>query len=182
MHLSKALRPSIEFPSWGSGGRRDCSGSSAFLDLEGISRWRVSSGLIPWLDTATEDGGKSTQLRGGELPVCAVMRLSILSPFLHLITSVCMHVCMCGVHACVCMLTVCVFKCTWGLTPGVILIYSSTLFFESGSLNQTQSSPLRLGSLASLLGGTPFPLSWAGIKGWLLHSPHVYVGSGNLNS
>lgn len=66
-----------------------------------------------------------------------------------------MHVCMCGVHACVCMLTVCVFKCTWGLTPGVILIYSSTLFFESGSLNQTQSSPLRL------LGGRglhfPFP-------------------------
>lgn len=142
MHLSKALRPSIEFPSWGSWGRRDCSGSSAFLDSEGISRGGVSSGLIPWLDTATEDGGKSTQLCGGELPVCAVVCLSILSSFLHLIMRVRMHVCMCGVHACVCMFTVCVQVQGGGLMPGVVLIYSFTLFFESGSLNQTHSSPL----------------------------------------
>lgn len=56
----------------------------------------------------TEDGGKSTQLCGGEFPVCAVICLSILSSFLHLIMRVHMHVCMCSVHACVCMFTVCV--------------------------------------------------------------------------
>lgn len=56
----------------------------------------------------TEDGGKSTQLCGGEFPVCAVICLSILSSFLHLIMRVRMHLCMGGVHACVCMFTVCV--------------------------------------------------------------------------
>lgn len=56
----------------------------------------------------TEDGGKSSQLCGGEFPVCTVIRLSIPPSFLHLIMSVCMHVYMCGVHACVSKFTVCV--------------------------------------------------------------------------
>lgn len=74
------------------------------------------------------------------------------------------------VYACL----LCVFKCTWGLTPGVIHIYSSTLFSESVSLNQTWSSPLRLGSLASLLGGLHFPFPELELKAGYC-SPLVFM-------
>ena len=68
------------------------------------------------------------------------------------------------VYLCVCVhySNVCGFICVWlhthvhprgDLMSGIILPHSSTLLTEAGSLNQSQSLPIQLVSLAHLLWG-----------------------------
>lgn len=94
----------------------------------------------------------------------------------HFLLFFCFHLCVVygQLSECFCMWVKVHFyaKESLRLVSGIILHFSCTLLIESGSLDQIQSSPVRLVSLASLARGPSVSVFWSCNYRWATRSIH----------
>lgn len=137
-----------------------------------------------WINTlaghsAKKNGGKRAQLCGGGIS-CLCGNSSVYAVFLihfNYACVLCMHMYAC-LYACV--------RVHVQVHVGVEVSCHSHILFHFilciGVCQSNRELSIRARLPSRLAQGTPFLPSRAGIKGWLLLPPDIYVGSGELNS